>query len=290
MGVSLSGGVSHSSDVAGAVESSLSAIGAINFGKNYLLNSKFKINQQQVTGTVILAAGDYGHDKIRGGASGGEYTFAESGGLTTFTIASAKSLEQEIDGSDIESTDVVLSWEGTAQGRINGGTFGNSGEVKALGVFGGSNVIVEFNAGTVANIQLEEGTVATKLEYRSDSEELYLCQKYLWVIRGRGGTGNTFVCPGFINSSPQFSGILDLPKQKRNNNAAVTISDLSHLLVDGTGLPIPLTDIFFINENNNSLRINGNNSGAPFIAGRASVLTFDSSIGANAFIKFSWEF
>ena len=46
--------------------------------KNKIINGNFDINQRAVSGTVSLAAGEYGHDRFKGGAGGATYTFATS--------------------------------------------------------------------------------------------------------------------------------------------------------------------------------------------------------------------
>ena len=68
--------------------------------KNRIINGQLNINQRGVSGTVTLAAGAYGHDRFKGGASGCTYTFATSGNVTTLTI-SAGSLIQVIEGLNL---------------------------------------------------------------------------------------------------------------------------------------------------------------------------------------------
>jgi hypothetical protein len=100
---------------------------ASTFGfKNRLINAQLNINQRGVSGTVTLAAGAYGHDRFKGGASGCTYTFATSNNVTTLTI-SAGSLIQVIEGLNLESGTYVLSWSGTAQGKIGAGSFSATG-------------------------------------------------------------------------------------------------------------------------------------------------------------------
>jgi hypothetical protein len=145
--------------------------------KNRLINGQLLINQRGVSGTVVLTAGSYGHDRFKAGASGCTYTFATSNNVTTLTIT-AGSLQQVIEGLNLESGTYVLSWSGTAQGRIAGGSYGASGAVNAT-VVGGTNTTVEFNAGTLSLPQLEKGSTATSFDYRPYSTELALCQRYL---------------------------------------------------------------------------------------------------------------
>lgn len=143
--------------------------------KNAIINGNFSINQRVVSGTVVLASGEYGHDRFKGGSSGCTYTFSTTANVTTITI-SAGTLRQEIEGLNLLSGSYVLSWSGTAQGQLNNGGFGATG-VNAI-LFGGANSVVEFNAGTLSLVQLEKGNYATDFEQRSISEEITLCQRY----------------------------------------------------------------------------------------------------------------
>lgn len=158
---------------------SLSAITSINGGpiggsRNRLINGNFGINQLVVSGTVTLAAGAYGHDGWKAGASGCTYTFAASNNVTTLTI-SAGSLIQVADGQNLQSGTHVLSWSGTAQGRIDGGIYGASGAVTATAV-GGTNMTCEWGTGTLSLTQLEKGSLASRFDFRDDEQRR--CQRY----------------------------------------------------------------------------------------------------------------
>lgn len=142
---------------------------------NVVINGAFNINQRAVTGTVTLAAGAYGHDRWKAGASGCTYTFATSANVTTITIT-AGSLQQVIEGTNLQSGTYTLSWAGTAQGKIGAGSFGASGITG--GVTGGANLTIEFNTGTLSTVQLEAGSVATAFEWRNYGYELFLCMRY----------------------------------------------------------------------------------------------------------------
>lgn len=146
-------------------------------GRNKLINSNFLINQRAVSGSVVLAAGVYGHDRWKAGASGCSYTFASSNGKTTLTI-SAGSLQQVIASEEVPigTTTCVLSWEGSAQGKIGAGSYGSSGVTQS--VTGGSNLTIEFNTGTLAIPQLEVGNYATAYEQKTYSEEFDNCWRY----------------------------------------------------------------------------------------------------------------
>ena len=143
--------------------------------RNAIINGNFGINQMAVSGTVTLAAGAYGHDRWKAGASGCTYTFATSENVTTITI-SAGSLIQVVEGLNLMTGTYSLSWQGTAQGKIGAGSYGNSGITGS--VTGGTNLNIEFGTGTLSLVQLEKGTVATPFEFRSIGQELALCQRY----------------------------------------------------------------------------------------------------------------
>jgi len=146
--------------------------------KNRLINAQGLINQRAVSGTVTLTAGSYGHDRFKAGSSGCTYTFSTSNNVTTFTI-SAGSLIQVIEGLNLESGSYILSWTGTAQGRVASGTYGASGVTAT--VVGGTNTSIEFNTGTLSLPQFEKGGVATSFDYRPYGTELALCQRYFEV-------------------------------------------------------------------------------------------------------------
>jgi hypothetical protein len=148
--------------------------------RNKIINGNFAINQRAVSGTVSLSAGAYGHDRWKAGASGCTYTFSTSGTDTTITIT-AGSLQQVIEGVNIEGGSYVLSWTGTAQGRVNSGSYGATG-VLATGLTGGSNQTIEFNTGTVGKVQFETGTVATPFERRLYGVEFTMCQRYYQIV------------------------------------------------------------------------------------------------------------
>lgn len=140
-----------------------------------LINGGFAVNQRVKSGTVLLSAGQYGHDRWKAGSSGCTYTFATSGNVVTITIT-AGTLMQVIEGINLYSGTYTLSWKGTAQGKISAGSFGSSGVASA--VVGGTNTAVEFSTGTLSKVQFNAGNVALPFQPRSFGEELALCQRY----------------------------------------------------------------------------------------------------------------
>jgi hypothetical protein len=148
--------------------------------KNRIIDGGFTINQRGYVSGTSLPSGTYGHDRWKGGASAGTYTFTQGAlGVNTTITITAGSIIQVIEGCNLpEGGTYVLSWTGTAQGRLNGGTFGSSGTVTVTGWVAGTNLNVEFNTGTCGSVQLEKGSTATSFDYRPYGTELGLCQRY----------------------------------------------------------------------------------------------------------------
>lgn len=167
----------------GAVVDARAAMGVNNGLTNKLINSNFSINQRAVSGTVTLAAGVYGHDRWRAGAGGCTYTFATALNITTLTIT-AGTLQQVIEGVNLQSGAHKLSWTGTAQGRVDSGSYGATG-VTGTAV-GGTNQTVEFGTGTLSLVQYEFGLVVTLFEQRLIGMELSLCFRYTRAFRTIG--------------------------------------------------------------------------------------------------------
>jgi hypothetical protein len=207
------------------------AIGA----KNALINGNFGINQRAVSGTVTLSAGAYGHDRFKAGASGCTYTFATSNNITTLTIT-AGSLIQVIEGINLQSGTYTLSWTGTAQGKIGGGSYAGSGVTGT--VTGGTNLNIEFDTGTLSLIQLEAGSVATPFEYRQYGQELALCQRYCFVL-GNSPSAAHRITMGLSNSSTTVYAMVEHPVIMRSLTT-MTVASMSNMSVSnasvGTGL------------------------------------------------------
>ena len=153
---------------------------------NLLINGNFAVNQRAKSGTVTLAAGAYGHDRWKAGASGCTYTFATSANVTTLTI-SAGSLVQVVEGVNLQSGTVCLSWTGTAQGKIGSGSYSASGVTGTA--TGGTNLNIEFNTGTLSKVQLNYGSVALPFVLKARNED-HLAYYQPDVARGATGYAN----------------------------------------------------------------------------------------------------
>lgn len=179
-------------------------------GGGLLINGNFSINQLSLIGTVTLSAYEYGHDGWGAGASGCTYTFSKSAGITTITI-SAGTLRQKIEADNVQSGLHVLSWTGTAQGRIDSGSYGDSGLTGTL--TGGTYCVVEFGTGTVSLAKLEKGNTATNYLLKSKKQNLEDCQRYFWVGEVDGnGSGYQY---STASANPILAGSCSFPVKMR---------------------------------------------------------------------------
>ncbi|HEY2416795.1 MAG TPA: hypothetical protein VGH84_02675, partial [Steroidobacteraceae bacterium] len=169
--------VASTSGLPGGPYAPLAALGV---GRNRLHNSCFSINQRGNASGTALAAGAYGHDRWKAGSGGCTYTFTQSQPFTTITIT-AGSLQQIVEPMSVDGGTYTLSWTGTAQGRVNAGSYAAS-PVTVAGLAANTAITVEFNAGTLGRTQLEIGSVATPLDYGgSPQQQLAQCQRFYQV-------------------------------------------------------------------------------------------------------------
>jgi hypothetical protein len=223
-------------------------------GGGTLINSTFPINQREVSGTVVLSAGEYGHDRWRAGSGGCTYTFATSLNVTTITI-SAGTLEQEIEGVNLQSDDYILHWSGTAQGQIDSGGFAVSPVTETL--VGGVNSIVEFNTGTLIIPKLEIGTVATEFIPKTVAEELDECQYYF----SKGIDGALGVQKNNTTVTLQMRFVRQMripPTVIFKNNFTIFVVGVANALTNGTGTGISVTTnaIFIDAQTHNDIGLN----------------------------------
>ena len=172
--------------------------------RNALFNADFRINQRGYVSAATLAAGAYGHDRFKAGASGGDYSFTQLNSSTQVTIASGKSLIQVVEDKNVVGGSYVLSWTGTALARVgvNSATPSGTFVVSPLLITGqtaGTTMSVEFNAGTLNTAQLELGTVATPFERRPVGLELALCQRYFVKLGPSGAFADFCMLNWFSN-------------------------------------------------------------------------------------------
>lgn len=236
--------------------------------RNKLINGNFQINQRVVSGVVVLAAGARGHDGWKAGAGGCTYTFAASAGVVTLTI-SAGSLIQTIDGNDLQNGEFVLSWGGTAQGRIGAGSYSAAGVTAS--VTGGINLNIEFNTGTLRLAQFEPGIIPTVFEHRLN--ELQLCQSRLPVFAATGSAVNfaVGVCTNAGTAAGAFA--IQFPVTTRVAPTGVLLSaSLTNLSVAGNGVSTTVNSFVFSTAGSTRATIAVNWSGGAIGLGDACFL------------------
>lgn len=204
--------------------------------RNCVINGAFSVNQRAYVSGAATTAGQYTLDRWKVTGTGG-VTFSTTANKTTVTIPSGQTLQQVVEGLNLQTGTYVLSWEGTAQGRIGGGSYGASGAVTAS-ITGGTNTTIEFNTGTVTNVQLELGTVATPFEQRPYGLELSLCQRYLPVLSNDGYYG-----AGLSTSATLGYAIVPWQVQPRIAPTGLTATGGGLIAVNAAGSSVTITSV-----------------------------------------------
>jgi hypothetical protein len=157
--------------------------------RNKIFNGDFRINQRAYVSAANLASGAYGFDRWKSNFTNTTLTFTSAPQGQILTINSGGGVEQVIERENMPAGTYVLSWTGTATGRVyNAGATPPSYAASPILVTldGTANVEVEFTASggtrTLQNVQLEAGSVSSAFEYRPISTELALCQRYFLSI------------------------------------------------------------------------------------------------------------
>lgn len=205
---------------------------------NVLINGDFRINQRAYVSAAALAAGIYGHDRWKGGASGGTYSFVGIG--QTVTIAASKTLIQVVEDKNVAGGTYVLSWTGTALGRVGVNTATPAGTFVASPIILTSQLAlttmsVEFgngaSAGTLSNVKLEQGWMPTPFQQAPYADELNRCQRYFQIINpvtaigyANGFYAITLPFPGTMRvaPTPTLSGFV-----YNTNSSGATVDTIS---------------------------------------------------------------
>lgn len=256
--------------------------GATQFShRNKIINGDFRINQRGYSAGAAVGSSLYGHDRWKMAASGDTYTYSTTANKTTITIPSGKVLRQVIEGNNLQTGTYVLSWEGTAQGKIGGGALSASGIEGSI--TGGTDTIIEFGQGTVSNVQLEIGTIATPFEHRPYAVELALCHRYFW---SSGVFQGATVAVGQAFSSSTLGFVLSLPVAMR---AAPTWSVSNVVGNTASGSPASISAIPGGSNIAGNIAYSGVSTiSSVLVAGAATAIAVGSS-GNNGYINLSSE-
>ena len=252
--------------------------------KNRIIDGGFTINQRGYVSGTSLSSGSYGHDRWKGGASGGTYTFTQaSAGVNTTITITAGSIIQVIEGANLpEGGTYVLSWTGTAQGKIGSGSFGASGITGTITA--GTNTNIEFNTGTCGNVQLEVGSTATSFDYLDYGRSLIQCQRYF--VRLINGNGQE-LGSGWNYDSSQLSGLLYAPVSMRATPSIISSSGTDYYIFYRNGAGDTFNSLTIENSNSaNTVVSYYNNSQISGTAGQCGVVR---SNNASASVALSSE-
>jgi hypothetical protein len=253
--------------------------------KNVIINGGFIINQREHTSGTALASGSYGHDRWKGGASGGTYTFTQgSTGVNTTITITAGSIIQVIEGANLPvSGTYVLSWTGTAQGKIGSGSFSSSGVTGTITA--GTNTNIEFNTGTCGDVQLELGSVATSFDYRNFGTELLLCQRYCYVFSAQNNQHSQFGFNYTFNSNTAYV-LIALPITMRSQPTLTTTGTLVVNQTTSSGYnPLAVSALTLEQATDYNCVLNATISGGT----SGGVGTFASNANTATRLKFSAE-
>lgn len=183
-------------------------------GRNKIINGGFNINQRGYISGAVTTVGQFVFDRWKVTATSG-VTFSTTENKTTVTIPGGQTMQQVIEGANLQTGACVLTWEGTAQARIDGGAYFSGGSATAL-LTGGTNTTIEFNAGTVANVQLESGSIATPFEPRLIGVELGLCKRYFQTV--------LFLVNGYVTGTADIYSGVNYPVPMRASPSVVKTS------------------------------------------------------------------
>ena len=198
---------------------------------NRIIDGGFIVNQRGYTSGTSLSSGTYAHDRWKAGSGGCTYTFTQGAlGVNTTITITAGTLVQVIEGCNLaEGGTYVLSWTGTAQGRLNGGSYGASGSVTVTDWTAGTNLNVEFNTGTLGNVQLVAGSAVSSYAYRPYGTELALCQRYYAKMSSATSNNYTGFAFGSAPSTTQVNAYIKYPVTMRSaptaNYSTIGVSD-----------------------------------------------------------------
>ncbi len=251
---------------------------------NLIINGDLRINQRGAVSGASVTAGNYFVDRFRAG-SAGAFTWSDSGGVRTVTIPSGATMETELEATNLPAGEYTLSWPGTSQAALY-----NSNDTEpsladspvTVTLDGTNDVTAVFGPGTVEQVKLERGTVATPFQTTDHGEELAKCQRYYFRA---SGTGASQLASGTADGTTSARVATSLPVTMR---AAPTVSSGGSLrLYEGTGGVISVTSL-------SSTGLNGPSTGA-FVASVASGLTqyrfymLIQNSDADAYIAFDAE-
>jgi hypothetical protein len=197
---------------------------------NLVINGNFTVNQRGYVSAANLASGAYGFDRWKSNFTNTTLTFTSAPAGQIVTINSGGGLQQIVEQANVPAGTYVLSFTGTATGRIyNSGATPPSYAASPISFTadGLANVVVEFTATgstkTLGEVKLEEGTTATAFSYAGGTleGELAACQRY--YVRFGANTATPFQGFGyaFANSTSVVYANVPLPVEMRTTPTTI---------------------------------------------------------------------
>ena len=202
---------------------------------NLIINGNFTINQRSYVSAANLASGSYGFDRWKSNFTNTTLTYTSAPAGQSVTINSGGGLQQIVEQANVPAGTYVLSWSGTATGRIyNVGATPPSYAASPVTFTadGLANVTVEFTATgstkTCSKVKLELGTSATSFVYAGNTieGELAACQRYYWRNSGATSAYQPISTGWALGTTTTQQFVLN-PVQMRVPATSVDFSNLS---------------------------------------------------------------
>ena len=164
--------------VATDVQAAINELDTMMARKNTLINADFRINQRAyVSGAATSGANEYTLDRWRVITSGQSITFAALGTDNTITCP-AGGLGQKVKALNVAGGTYTISWTGTATCTVDAVARTNG---ESFTLTANTQVDVIFSSGTVKEVQLELGNVASDFDFRFEETEKALCRNYYYA-------------------------------------------------------------------------------------------------------------
>lgn len=220
------------------------------YRRNLARNGNLAINQRGFVSGSSLADNAYFLDgwKNVSGTTTNLFTFTGGSYGRTLVIGNSgnsRTMRQTLERVEVPTGSYVLSWSGTALGRV----YKAGGSAPALAaspiVFtsdGLDDVRLEIGGAgvTVTNIQFERGTVPTPFEIAPYALELLRCQRYYYRTTAATATRARLGMAGFQNTTTQAEAFFVLPIAMRTT-PAVNVN--SCYWTDGVNFSASITSI-----------------------------------------------
>ena len=231
---------------------------------NLLINSNFMVNQEGYVSGATVADGMYGFDGWKSRSPAGTVvTFTAAPQGQQVTIVSG-SWAQMVERANIVAGTHTLSWKGTSQGLL--ANFGDGSDSfnspVTVTLSGLADVLIQFGTGTLSDVKLERGTVATPYAPPTHADNLRACMRYYYRLTGFIGLFTAY-------STTRFFCGMTFPVPMRAIPTSVA-SSATGITLTGSGTSATSTAIRFASATRDRLRIDVD--GGSFPAGSAGWL------------------